>query len=239
MAQVSKLGSKKIAVLVAESSRMGCQLLADALNRSPHRLHVVACVQTAQDALREAGKRKPVVALISNNLEGGANTSLQALEELRLRQPGIASVLLVDSAERPMIVGAFRAGARGVFSRSNPPKTLAKCVRAVHSGQIWANSRELQFLLEALAQSNPPRFTDAKGKVLLTKREHEISQLVTEGMTNREVSSRLNLSEHTVKNHLFRLFEKLGISSRMELMLYAMQNRPTLSAQDRPAQQGD
>ena len=86
-------------------------------------------------------------------------------------------------------------------------------------GEIWASKTELCYLLEALSDSAPAPITDSKGLNLLTKREEDVVRLVAEGLTNREISERLSLSEHTVRNYLFRIFDKLGISSRVELVL--------------------
>lgn len=84
------------------------------------------------------------------------------------------------------------------------------------------SGRELQFILEALAQSGPLRLVNARGKALLTKREEQVVRLVAEGLRNSEISRELGVSEHTVKNYLFRIFDKLGVSSRTELILYAV-----------------
>jgi DNA-binding NarL/FixJ family response regulator len=99
---------------------------------------------------------------------------------------------------------------------------LGRCISAVHSGQIWASSADLQQVFGELEKTMPLRCVNAHGDVLLTNREQEIVPFVAQGLTNKEISSRLGLSEHTVKNHLFRIYEKLGISSRVELILYAV-----------------
>jgi DNA-binding NarL/FixJ family response regulator len=99
---------------------------------------------------------------------------------------------------------------------------LSKCVARVHAGQIWASSAELQQLVEAFRASAPIKITDAKGENLLSKQEAKIVRLVADGRTNREIASHLELSEHTVKNYLFKIFDKLGISNRVELVRYAM-----------------
>jgi DNA-binding NarL/FixJ family response regulator len=85
---------------------------------------------------------------------------------------------------------------------------------------VWANSQQLQYVLDALVSGIPARVTDVRGKTLLSNREEQIVSLVAEGLKNREIAESLSLSEHTVKNHLFRIFERLGISSRAELILY-------------------
>lgn len=100
---------------------------------------------------------------------------------------------------------------------------LWKSIRSVQQGQVWANSQELQFLLEELAHAmpiSPARML--RGGETLTEREEQIVYLVAEGYTNREVSVKLGLSEHTVKNYVFKIFDKLGVSTRVELARYAM-----------------
>jgi len=100
-------------------------------------------------------------------------------------------------------------------------KSLAKCIHCVSQGQIWANSGELRYLLEALGEALPLRAIDARGTVLLSRREQEVVRCVAEGLSNREIAQRLGLTEHTVKNYLFRIFDKLGVSKRVEVVLYA------------------
>jgi DNA-binding NarL/FixJ family response regulator len=102
---------------------------------------------------------------------------------------------------------------------------LGRCIAAVHSGQIWASSADLQQVFGALEMAIPFRCVNSLGEALLTKREQEIVPLVAQGLTNNEISLRLSVSEHTIKNHLFRVYEKLGISSRVELILYAVSDR--------------
>ncbi len=138
--------------------------------------------------------------------------------------------MLLQSSSRDGVVQAFRAGCRGVFCRAGSPKELVKCVAMVCAGQIWANSEELGFVLEALRDLPPLRVVNSAGISLLTKREMEVVQCAAEGLTNCEIGAQLNLSEHTVKNYMFRIFDKLGVSSRVELILYVMsqaQNHPT------------
>jgi DNA-binding CsgD family transcriptional regulator len=123
------------------------------------------------------------------------------------------------------VVEAVRAGARGVFSRSDfESAALCKCVRRVYEGQIWLSTRELDHLLAALAQTPRLQVVDSSGSNLLSNREEDVMRLVAEGLGNREIARQLNLSEHTVKNYLFHIFDKLGISNRVELVLYAMTN---------------
>jgi DNA-binding NarL/FixJ family response regulator len=133
--------------------------------------------------------------------------------------------MLLDSCERDLVIESFRGGARGVFSRDGSFEALCRCVQVVHQGQVWANTRELDYLMQALAEAVPLRVINAKGANLLTKREVGVVRLIAEGLTNRDISRQLNLSEHTVRNYLFRIFNKLGTSNRVELALYAIGQR--------------
>jgi len=99
----------------------------------------------------------------------------------------------------------------------------------VHNGQVWANAEQMNCLVDAVAQVPTVRLVNAKGANLLSKREEEVVRLVAEGLSNHAIAQQLHLSDHTVKNHLFRIFEKLGISNRVELVLY------TVSQSKRPA----
>jgi len=128
------------------------------------------------------------------------------------------------------VIDAFRCGAHGVVFRDEPLETLGKCIHAVHQGQVWANSEQLGYILEALSLTMPMRWQDARGIDLLSKREELVVRQVAEGMTNREISVHLKLSEHSVRNYLFRIFDKLGVSSRVELVLYCLQERPSGAA---------
>jgi len=133
--------------------------------------------------------------------------------------------MLLDDWTPELVVDAFRAGARGVFHRADNFQHLCRCLSVVHEGQIWAGTSALKYVIDALERVAPMRVVDAKGSELLTKREQQVVSHVVDGLNNREISEQLHLSEHTVKNHLFHVFEKLGISTRVELVLYIVNQR--------------
>ena len=135
------------------------------------------------------------------------------------------SILLLDGSDQHSVVEAFHGGARGVFMRSAYQfETLCKCVHRVHQGQIWADSKQLGYVLDAFAQSPLGQTPMVNGLNLVSKREQEVVRLVVEGLSNREIAQRLNLSEHTIKNYVFRIFDKLGVSNRVELVHLALAN---------------
>ena len=104
---------------------------------------------------------------------------------------------------------------------------LCKCLRVVHDGQVWASSREIKFALEALSSAPTIRAINAGGLNLLSRRELEVVHYLAEGLTNREIGERLGLSRHTIKNYLFKIFDKLGASNRTELLLLTLSKPPS------------
>jgi DNA-binding NarL/FixJ family response regulator len=229
--------SSELTVLVSDSTQMGCELLAEHLSRC-HQLKIVAGAWTHSSILQLATCHQPAVAVVSLRLDEGPIAGFAVLRDLTTAAPRTKAVLLIDDSLSEHVVRAFRLGATGVFCRSGSMRSLEKCIAAVHAGQIWAGNTEVKFLLEALAKGRVLEIVNANGKRLLTDREEQIVYLVAEGLGNREISERLALSEHTVKNYLFRIFDKLGISSRVELILYAMSNPTGNSARQENSSRG-
>ena len=218
--------SEKIRVLAADSTRMSSHLLAQALAQDSQ-FHVTGIEPKPASILTAIADERPHVVLMSSTLEESI-AGFDLIRQVCAACPETRVVLLMDTSRRSAVVEAFRCGARGIFARTESPKALAKCIRSVHQGQIWANSAELRFLLEALCESEPMHLVDAGGEAMLSKREQDVVRCVAEGMSNREIASRLKLTEHTVKNYLFRIFDKLGVSSRVEVVLYAFRFRKDL-----------
>jgi DNA-binding NarL/FixJ family response regulator len=214
-------------VIIAEASEMYCQLVQTAFRPRRYRVGVVATAVRSVHAIKLLKERQPDVAIISAQLHEGPLAGFTLLRELRALQSRTRAVMLLSSRDRSLVVDAFRSGAHGVIFRDEPLETLSKCVHAVHEGQVWANSEHLGYLLEALAHVKPLRLQDARGANILTEREEKVVHLVAEGLTNKQISAELDLSEHTVRNYLFKIFDKLGVSTRVELVLYCLQDKST------------
>ncbi|HXW99796.1 MAG TPA: response regulator transcription factor [Candidatus Acidoferrales bacterium] len=206
-------------MLAADSTAMGTQLLVDALAREPQ-FDVIESASNAAAVLQLIKREQAEVALVSARMGKHPGAGYEVVRHIRAESPATRIIMLLDASERGTVVEAFRAGAHGVFCRTEPFRLLAKCIECVHQGQVWASSTELQFLLEALAQPDLGGLRDSP----LSARETDVVRCVTEGLTNREIAHRLKLTEHTVKNYLFRIFDKLGVSSRVEVVLYALGN---------------
>jgi len=216
---------KRINILLADETQMGCQLLKNALVRSSSQFKVAECATNRAEILRALQAHPIDVAVVSESLQEGPLMGFEVLSGLRNSFPETRVIFLLKSASEQLLVDAFRAGAKGVFCTSEPIQGLRKSIQAVSKGQIWANSHQLHLILEALAGTAPMRTPEAPQSAGLAKREQEVARLVAEGLTNREVGERLGLSEHTVSNYLFRIYDKLGLSSRVELVLYLLNQR--------------
>jgi two-component system, NarL family, nitrate/nitrite response regulator NarL len=201
----------KVRVLVAGNSRMQTQLLSDALKRDPG-LQVVNWNWNASTLIPTVVTEQVDVIAISSILDGNPTQGLEVVRELRNTNPSTKAVVLLDSQEDQAVVHALRAGARGIFSRES----------SVDRGEIWVDSRGITLAIEALASAPVVRPVSADGLSLLSKRELEVVQCLVQGLTNREIAERIGLSQHTVKNYLFRIFDKLGVSSRVELLFLAL-----------------
>src|ERR1019366_7093070 len=189
----------KISVLISDSTKMHCDLLRKAFYSVRHRFQVVA--------------------VLSSDLQDGPLSGIRILPEIRRSHPETKILLVMASPNKELIIDAFRLGAVGVFSRNSPFDLLCKSVEVVCRGQVWANAEELHYVLRAFAKSPKPPKLDPRVESRITRREAAVVRLAIEGLSNREIARQLTLSEHTVKNYLFRVFDKLGVSNRVELVL--------------------
>jgi two-component system, NarL family, nitrate/nitrite response regulator NarL len=213
-----KVGSQALRVLVADSTPLTGRLIADALARD-RKLSVTNAEAKSVPVIASA--LQPHVTILSESLEGTSGRGFEVLTELLAAAPQTRVIILIDSAKRELVVEAFRRGARGVYCRSDPFAMLTRCVHRVHEGQLWISGEQLEFLLETLAQAPATKIVDTQGANLLSKREQEVVRWLAEGNTNREIARKLNISANTVKNYLFQVFNKLGVSSRVEVVIYA------------------
>lgn len=212
--------SSPVSVLIAEANRMNCQLIQEAFRRDRRRVSVAGSTVDIAQALSALKEQEPDVAIVSARLVTGPIDGFALVRNIHSLKLRTRIVMLLDTRDQELVVDAFRFGAHGVVFRDEPVKILTKCVIAVHRGQIWAGSLYLGYALDALAEALPMPTQDFRGVDRLTKRETDIAAAVAEGLSNREASNRLHLSENTVKNYLQKVFDKLGVSSRTELTLY-------------------
>ena len=223
-------------VVVCESSSLSCQLLADTIQRG-HHLRVVGLATNNADLISAVQDTEADIAVIGTELKNGINSGIIAVQQLRGLHPRPRTILLLPEERPELVVQAFRAGTEGVCCRNEISANLRKSVQSVYRGEIWVNGAQLEYIVEALMQVPAPNLPSEDVTAVLTKREQEVARLVAAGMSNREVSQELGLSQHSVKNYLFHVYQKLGISSRVELLLYVLSQRKQPETDDSAAPQ--
>ena len=144
MQSAQSSGGETIRVLVADNTRIHTQLLADALRRDRH-LEVINPPGRSRDLVEAVKLHRVDVVVLSSNLDEEPLRGFELLRELRASNPAILAVMLLDSSKRETTLQAFRAGARGIFSRHDSLETLSKCIQSVYQGQIWANSQQMSY----------------------------------------------------------------------------------------------
>lgn len=223
MDKMQQSRSSAIRVFFAEANQMNCQLVENAFKSKRCGVYVAGTSASLGDALEFLRRAEVDVLVVSAQLQEGPLEGYRLLRQLRSLQSRTNTVMLLDSRERDSVVDAFRFGARGVIFRDEPLETLVKCIRVIDEGQIWVNSEHLSYLLEVLGRSLPFRLQNSQNIDILSKREADVVRLVAQGLTNRDISNELRLSEHTIRNYLFHIFDKIGVSTRVELTLYYLQ----------------
>ena len=174
----------------------------------------------SSNLLQVLGTHKVDLVIISAEFSGKLGDGFELTHAVSCAFPGIAIVILLDQPTHEAVINAFRCGARGVFGRQESMSGFFDCVEHVRKGFIWAGREETNFVLEAFKNISAPIALTVGNSSTLTKRELQVMQCAAAGKTNKTIASELGLSEHTVKNYLFRIFEKLGVSSRVELLFY-------------------
>ena len=185
-------------------------MLGRALSRHSE-FRLVGYATTSPDLLKIAADHHAQVAIVRENLNDSPRSGLAAIQQLARFHPETRSLLLADRLEREDVVSAFQSGARGIMAYPEADfEMLAKAVRQIDNGQIWANSLQLQYLVETLSQIKRAPVVTAEAEARLSKREQEVLMLLAEGYSNKEIAASLRVSEHTVKNHLFQDVREAG-----------------------------
>ena len=208
-------------VLIVAPDVMTGEFAVKTLNKKKFRFELKVSIGSASSALSDCGTFTPHIALISDELQDGPHDGFKVLRDMQRAHPNIAVVMLLKRSSADQVVEAFRFGARGIIYRSNSLKSLPKCIQTVKAGQLWIGNGDLEQIMTWLSRATSTRIVGADGAILLAKREQDVVRLVIDGFKNREIAHSLGITEHSVRNYLYRIFDKLGVSSRAELILYA------------------
>ena len=210
--------SGNVKVLVADRNLMSAQLLAYALGQNP-RFRVVV-VSSASQLMLASVSANADVAVVSPDLGGTKDDTMRTARTFNQKYPSVRLVMILETSSPDVIVDAFRSGASGVFARTQPVTEFLKCVERVSQGEISASRDEIDHLLAALRGTLRSHMIGCEEIDVLSQRELQVVRHAGEGSSNKEIAEKLGLSEHTVKNYLFRACEKIGVSSRVELFFY-------------------
>jgi two-component system, NarL family, nitrate/nitrite response regulator NarL len=185
---------------------------------------VVGEAGDGHEALEVVARLSPDVALLDVNMP--RLSGIAVLERLADVSPSTRAVLLTGSIDRAGTLDAFRLGARGVLRKEVSTEVLCRCVREVMAGGYWVEHDAVAALVVALqAHAAPPAADDAPPASRLTPREMQIVSAVVVGATNGEIGQDFGLSSQTVKNHLTTIYDKLGVSNRVTLAMYAIHHQ--------------
>ena len=186
-------------------------------------LQVIAEAADGADAVKHTRELNPDVLLL--DLAMPSVPGMDALRDLSAdgNQLHTKIIVLTAAVERLEIVQALQLGARGVVMKEAATQLLMKAIRTVMAGQYWIGREAVGDIVEFLRTNpsgeKPPR------NYGLTKREMDILTTIVAGLSNKEIARRFSLSEDTVKHHLTNIFDKVGVASRLELALFAINNR--------------
>src|SRR6185437_464727 len=203
-------------------------------------LEVVGEASNGNEVIEQVERLDPDVVLLDLRMpEMDGIATLKALQQVNKK----AKVLILTASEdKTEFVQAMKFGCSGIVLKHTPPDLIVKSIRKVHAGEIWLDSHTTAAVIRQFASPQPEQSTAIRGvaknreRSPLSQREREIVQLVAQGYKNKEMAEKMFISEQTVKNHLHNIFDKLGVSDRLELALYAIHKGLHLNGDNPPAQ---
>jgi two-component system nitrate/nitrite response regulator NarL len=213
-------GKPPVRILVADDHAIFRDGLRRLLEGSDD-VSIVGEASNGNECIKMLAKLKPDILLL--DLRMPEKDGLGVLEEINFDSMATRVIVLTAAEDDRDVVRAMRLGARGVVLKQSASDLLLKSIRKVSDGEIWLDNRMTAEVIDAFKKSSEAG--QRREKPLLSDREKEIVQLVAQGFRNREIGEKLFISEQTVKNHLHNIFDKLGVSDRLELALYAIHHR--------------
>jgi len=184
-------------------------------------IRVVAQAENLGQVLAAASKFPADVLLFEAAISPNAP---EAVSEVLKRAPNLKVIVLSPETEEETTVEFFRRGVRGILPRNIAPEMLVKCVRKVAVGETWIDNQSVNWVIEAY-RSQAAQLTSPRPKTKLSDKELLIISCVTQGMRNKEIASEIGTTEQVVKNYLRKVYDKLGVSDRLELALYCIHHR--------------
>jgi two-component system nitrate/nitrite response regulator NarL len=212
---------RRIRLLIADDERLFREALRLLLETDPG-FQVIGHASNGAEAVALARRLKPDVLLLDVAMPG--LQGLDALQSLAARSISVRTILITGSITRTDVLAALRHGARGIVMKDAAPELLFKSIHAVMRGQYWIGHEAVSDLVAALRESRSTVEPQPPRRFNLTPREVEIIRAVVDGRANKEIADCLGVAEPTVKHHLTSIYDKVGVSNRLELALFAFRH---------------
>lgn len=215
-----------IRVLIAEESSLFRDGLSNLVSTQKD-LHVAGTVDSAATANEQIRLLRPDIVLLGWSASAPASQRIvAAIQENKLPT---RIIMMVSDDGKEDLVEAIRMGCSGIVPKTTSTELLLKSIRRVHAGEIWLDRMSTADVIRRLSKKGSGNVAARQGLrdqgAALSTREREIVGLIAQGFKNKEMAERLFISEQTVKNHLHNIFDKLGVSDRLELALYAIHHK--------------
>jgi len=211
---------RRTRILIADDHPVFRQGLISIFRNQPD-FTVVGEAADGREALQRIEELNPDILLL--DLMMPRLTGLQTLHELASSPDPVRTIVLTASIAKEQIVQSLQLGARGVLLKEAPTETLLNAIHAVVNGKVWVGDNAVSDLMEILEKYLPP--PEEKKTFGLTPRELDVVEAIVSGLTNKEIGGKYSISEQTVKHHLRNIFDKVGVSNRLELAMFAINNQ--------------
>jgi len=210
---------KKIRILIADDHPIFRDGLRKLLSLEED-FQVIGEAEDGKEAVEMVQKLNPDILLL--DLKMPNMSGIGALEALGDKNKATRVIVLTASEDEAAVVQAMRMGTAGIVLKQTATDLLIKSIRKVYDGEIWLDSRMTTAVMKEFSAPAP---VHEPIKTVLSAREREVVALVCQGFRNKEIAEKMFISEQTVKNHLHNIFDKLGVSDRLELALYAIHKK--------------
>ncbi|MGD0223012.1 MAG: response regulator transcription factor [Terriglobia bacterium] len=213
----------KIDIVIADDQAIFREGLRKLLEAEPW-LRIVGEAADAKETVRLVRQHNPQILLLDLALSKARG--IEALRELSKLGLPTRTIILTEAIESDQAVEVLRLGARGIIMKHSAVELLLKSIRCVNDGEFWLGHERLLDLIQAVRRMTPyPSDSGDKRDFGLTSREMQVIKLISSGYTNKDLAKELSISENTAKHHITNIFDKLGVSNRMELVLFALEHR--------------
>ena len=208
-----------VRILIADDHPVYREGLISIFRNGPE-FTIVGEASDGRQALQLISELHPDILLL--DLLMPSLSGLETLRELPSSTTPVRPIVLTAAIAQEQIAQALQLGARGIVLKDAPTEVLFNSIRSVMNGQFWVGQTQVKDLMEALRFYVVPADEGSKEQIHLTSRERDVVGGIASGFTNREIAERLSISEQTVKHHLRNIFDKTGVSNRLELALFAI-----------------